>query len=258
MAGTGILEQFSLAGKTAVVTGGNSGIGLGIARGLAQAGADVAVWGRDTARNEAAAAALEAEGAKALALSVDVSDPEQVEEAAARTLAWSGRIDTCVAAAGTNASVPFVDTSLEEFRRVVATNLEGTFLTFRAVARHLVEHGGGSLLAVSSISSHSGQPRAAHYAASKAGTTALVRSLAVELARHGVRANSVVPGWIETPMIAEFLENERFVERVLRRVPQRRWGTPEDLAGLAVYLASPAASYVTGAEIVVDGGYTLF
>ena len=258
MSDAGILQQFNLTGKVAVVTGGNSGIGLGIARGLAEAGADVAVWGRDSARNKEAAARLEAAGAKSLAVCVDVSNPEQVDEAAARTLAWAGRIDTCVAAAGINASAPFVDTGLEEFRRIVATNLEGTFLTFQAVARHMVDNGGGSLLAVSSISSHSGQPRSAHYAASKAGVTALVRSLAVELARYGVRANSVVPGWIETPMIADFLENENFVERVLRRIPQRRWGTPEDLAGLAVYLAGPAASYVTGAEIVVDGGYTLF
>ncbi|MDT0476290.1 SDR family NAD(P)-dependent oxidoreductase [Streptomyces griseoviridis] len=258
MSEPGILEKFRLHGKVAVVTGGNSGIGLGVARGLAQAGADVAVWARDPDRNREAVAQLEQDGVKALAVACDVSDPAQVEAAAERTLAWFGRIDTCVAAAGVNAQTPFVDTELEEFRRVTGTNLEGTFLTFRAVARHMVENEGGSLLAVSSISSHSGQPRSAHYAASKAGVTAVVKSLAVELARYGVRANAVIPGWIETPMIQDFLANERFVERVLKRVPHRRWGTPEDLAGLAVYLASPAASYVTGAEIIVDGGYTLF
>ncbi|MFI9811776.1 SDR family NAD(P)-dependent oxidoreductase [Saccharothrix variisporea] len=255
---TSTLQKFDLTGHVSVVTGGNRGIGLGIAVGLARAGARISVWGRDEENNRAAEEVLRAEGVDAIAVECDVSDHEQVDRATRVTVERFGGVDSCFAVAGVNSQTPFVDTTLEEFRRVVGVNLEGTFLTFQAVARHMVDRGSGSLVAVSSISAHSGQPRSVHYAASKAGIGALAKSLAVELARYGVRANTVVPGWIETDMIAPFLADEKFVDRVIRRIPQRRWGRPEDLAGLAVFLAGPASGYVTGAEFVVDGGYTLF
>jgi NAD(P)-dependent dehydrogenase (short-subunit alcohol dehydrogenase family) len=250
-------SHFDLTGQVAVVTGGNTGLGLGIARGLAKAGAAVAIWARDPVRNEAALAEL-SPLTKAVAVQCDVSRPEQAVSAAAETAAQLGTITTCFAAAGINRVTPFLDTTVDEFREVLGTNLEGTFNTFQAVVPSLIRAGGGSLAAVSSISARSGQPGSCHYAATKAGVAAVVKSLAVELARHKIRANVIVPGWMETAMIAKFLESEKFVERVLKRIPQRRWGQPADLEGLAVFLAGSGSSYLTGAELVVDGGYNLF
>lgn len=253
-----VANAFDLSGHVALVTGGNSGIGLGIATGLAQAGANIALWGRDTDRNERAKRRLSEQGTRVFALRCDVSDEQQVDRAMSATLEEFGAVHSCFAVAGINRQTPFTDTMLAEFREITDVNLSGTFLTFRAAARHMVEAGGGSLVGVSSIAAHSGQPRACHYAASKAGITALVRSTAVELARYGVRANAIVPGWVRTSMIEDFLANPRFVERVLKRIPHRRWGRPEDFGALAVYLAGPASAYHTGDEIVVDGGYSLF
>jgi NAD(P)-dependent dehydrogenase (short-subunit alcohol dehydrogenase family) len=258
VAADNVPAQFDLAGRVAVVTGANRGIGLGIARGLARAGADVAIWARDVERNAAAAAQLDGLGGKVVAIRCDVGDPDQVEAAAAETATRLGPVSTCFAVAGINRQSAFGSTSLAEFREVMRTNLEGTFLTFQAVVPAMIERGGGSLVAVSSISAACGQPRSCHYAASKAGIGALVKSLAVELARNRVRANLIVPGWVETDMIAPFLGNEKFVDAVIRRIPQRRWGQSEDFAGPAVFLASDASSYMTGAELTVDGGYTLF
>lgn len=258
MSESGNTRTSDVAGKVAVVTGGNRGIGLGGARGLAAAGVQVAIWARDKVRNDAAAEELAGLPGRVIAVACDVSDPVQVAAAAEETTARLGPATICVAAAGINRFSPFLDTSLSEFREVLATNLEGPFLTFQALVPGMIEAGGGSLISVSSISARTGQPRSVHYAASKAGLTALTRSLAVELARHRIRANVVVPGWVETDMIAGFLDSPKFVDTVLKRIPQRRWGQPEDLAGIITFLAGDGSSYITGAEMVVDGGYTLF
>jgi len=251
--------MFDLTGHVAVVTGGNGGIGLGMAEGLAKAGADVAIWGRTAERNAAARERLEAHGRRVLALEVDVADGAQVDDAFARTVEKLGRLDSCFANAGVGSgATPFLEMSLDEFRRVTSVNLEGAFLTLQGAARHMADNGGGSLVGVASLAALEGQPRGQHYGASKGGRVAMTRACAVELARFGIRANAILPGWIETRMTEGFLEAEPVVDRVLRRVPARRWGQPDDFAGLAVYLASPASAYHSGDAIVVDGGYRVF
>jgi len=250
---------FDLSGHVAVVTGGNSGIGLGMAEGLARAGADVCLWGRTAERNEAAREQLAAHGTKVHAIAVDVAEADAVEAAFEETVAELGGVDSCFANAGVGSgSTPFVEMSLDEFRRVTRVNLEGAFLTLQGAARRMVERGGGSLVGVASLAAIEGQPRGQHYAASKGGLVSMIRACAVELARHGIRANAILPGWIETRMTDGFLDNEVVRQKVLPRVPVRRWGRPEDFAGAAVYLASPASRYHTGDALIVDGGYRVF
>ena len=253
-------SEFDLEGQVALVTGGNSGIGLGMAEGLAKAGSDVCIWGRNEARNEEARARLAAHGVRAHAVACDVGSPEQVEAAFAETLAELGRIDSCFACAG----VPphgnrFLDLTLEEFREILRVNLDGAFLTLQGAARDMVERGeGGSLVGIASLAALSGQPRGQHYAASKGGLIAMVNSCAVELARYGIRANSILPGWIESGMTEEMLASQPMIDRVLPRVPARRWGTGEDFAGIAVYLAGEASRYHSGDSFLIDGGYRVF
>jgi NAD(P)-dependent dehydrogenase (short-subunit alcohol dehydrogenase family) len=253
-------DLFDLSGHVALVTGGNSGIGLGMAKALAGAGADVAVWGTNESKNEAARAELETIGTRVLALRCDVGDEEAVEASFAATVEGLGKVDSCFANAGIGGGAPsFMELPLEEWRRVTRVNLDGAFLTMRAAARHMVERGeGGSLVVTSSLSAIEGAARNQHYAATKGGVISMIRGLAVELARYGVRANAVLPGWIETPMTEGAFGWDRFAEKVLPRVPQRRWGEPEDFGGIAVYLASRASAYHTGDTIVIDGGYAVF
>ncbi len=253
-------ELFDLRGKVALVTGGNSGIGLGYARGLAKAGAAVAIWGRNPAKNAAAQDELEALGAPVLALRCDVAVEEEVEGAFAAVLERFGKVDACFANAGVpTGTTRFEEMTLDEWRRVMDVNLDGAFLTLRAAARHMKERGeGGSLVVTSSASSIFGMPRGEHYAASKAAVTALVRSLAVEYGRRGIRANAVVPGWIDTAMTEGLLASEPFSEKVLSRVPAGRWGVPADFEAIAVYFASDASAYHTGDTVVIDGGYSKF
>lgn len=171
-----------------------------------------------------------------------------------------GWLDSCFANAGVRGRfTPVLDTSLEEFRSVTRVDLDGVFLTVREAARQMIAAGrGGSLIGVSSLGAFQGMPRQPAYAASKAGVTSLMDSLAVELARHGIRANTVAPGWFDTEMTTAGLADERFSAKVLPRVPVRRWGAAEDLAGVAVYLASPASAYHTGDVLRLDGGYLKF
>jgi NAD(P)-dependent dehydrogenase (short-subunit alcohol dehydrogenase family) len=251
--------MFDLTGRVAVVTGGNGGIGLGIARGLAQAGAAIAVWARDRAKNEAAVKELEALGARTLALPCDVSDEAQLARAVADTVAALGRIDICVANAGFGIVKATLEMSLEEWRKVTATDLDGVFLTFREAAKHMIARGGGGkLIAISSIGEIYGMPRQVPYAASKGGLGSLVRSLAVELARHDIQVNGVQPGWIVTDATRPLLDWKAMNDTIVHRTPARRWGTPEDLAGACVYLASDAARFHTGDTLRVDGGYSVF
>lgn len=254
------MSLFDLKGKTALVTGGNGGIGLGFAEGLARAGADVAIWGTNDDKNKAASARLEEHGTRVAAFRCDVGEEADVDAAFAATLEAFGKVDSCFANAGIGgAGTRFTEMTLEEWHRVLRVNLDGAFLTLRAAARHMVERGGGgSLVGTASLAAVEGQPRGQHYAATKGGLISMTKALAVEFARHGVRANSVLPGWIETAMTEPLLGWEAFNEKVLTRIPMRRWGMPADFAGIAVYLASPASAYHTGDTFMIDGGYSIF
>ena len=253
-------SAFDLSGQVALVTGGNSGIGLGFADGLARAGSDVCIWGTNPEKNEAARRQLEEHGTRVLALRCDVGDSAAVAESFARTVDELGRVDSCFANAGIGSrGTAFANMTLEEWRAIFRVNMEGVFTTFQQAVRHMKERGGGgSLVVTSSLSAISGAPRAQHYASTKAGVIAMVRGLAVEHARHGIRANAILPGWIDTAMTEKVLETDAFKSRVLSRIPVRRWGVKEDFSGMAVYLASSASSYHTGDSFVIDGGYDCF
>lgn len=255
---------FNLTGRTALVTGGNGGIGYGMARALLAAGATVSIWGNRPDKTDKARQALAAECGDATrvhALACDVGDEAQVEAAFATTVAaLGGRLDSCFANAGVSGKgTMLMDMSLAEFQRVQRINVEGVFLTFRAAARHMAAGGhGGSLVATASTAAVEGAARNSHYGASKGAVTSLVRALAVELARHRIRVNSVLPGWIVTEMTERSVGNDKFAAAVMPRIPARRWGQGDDFGGIAVYLASEASSYTTGEQFVIDGGYTKF
>jgi NAD(P)-dependent dehydrogenase (short-subunit alcohol dehydrogenase family) len=250
-----------LTGHTAVVTGGNDGIGLGIARGLVSCGARVAVLGRREAANAAAVAELDGvRGGSALAIACDVGSEEQVVEAFRTVREALGPVHSAVACAGVSSpGVPFLEQTLEDWRPVLRTNLEGAFLTFREAARAMVaDEVAGSLVAVGSLAATQGQVRGQQYAASKAGMLALVRSCAVELARYGIRANAIVPGAFTTRLSEPYQSDERYAGKVIPRIPLRRWGRPDEVAGAAAYLVSGAASYHSGDVLTVDGAYSVF
>lgn len=249
-----------LDGEIALVTGGNSGIGLGMARGLACAGASVCIWGRRAERNDAAVESLRSHGAHASAIQCDVGSEEEIRDAFGRTLDQFGRVDSCFANAGLSPGfVPFVDLDLDTWRRSMTVNLDGVMLTLREAARHMVQRGGGgSLIAVSSTSALQGAPLNQSYSVAKTGLVGLTRGLAVELARHGIRVNALLPGWTDTDMLAPGRGNERFYNATISRTPARRWADPDEFGAVATYLARRDLTFHTGDEVVVDGGYTKF
>jgi NAD(P)-dependent dehydrogenase (short-subunit alcohol dehydrogenase family) len=256
-------QPFDLSGKVALVTGGNGGIGLGMAEGLAAAGANVIIWGQNPEKTERAGETLRRHGGEVRARIVNVGDEAALVAAMAEAVAAFGRLDFVAANAGIGGGGPFTEMTTESWRRVTTINLDSVFWTFREALKHMVTRAkagdaGGSLVVTSSVSAVDGAPQNQAYASAKAGVDSMIRGIAVEFARYGVRANAILPGWIRTEMTAPLQAWDKFNERAIARVPLRRWGEPEDFAGIAVYLASDAARFHTGDSIVIDGGYTVY
>ncbi len=248
------LGLFDLTGRTALVTGGNGGIGLGMAKGLAAAGANVMISGRNEAKNASALAAL---GPRAAAVAADVTVPAEVEAMVRATLDRFGGLDILVINAGINIRKAAHEASFEEWRAVLAANLDSAFLTAKAAYPALKASGRGKVIATGSMTTLFGAPFAPAYSASKGGIVQLVRSLAAAWAPDNIQCNAILPGWIDTDLTrAARAQVPGLNERVLARTPAGRWGAPEDFAGIAIFLASSASDFITGAAIPVDGGYS--
>jgi len=240
------------AGKAAIVTGGGAGIGLAIARCLAERGADVAIPDYNGPSAEAAAAELAKLGVRTLGLQADVADPERMGQVVEATVAAFGGVHILVNNAGITRDNLLLRMSLEQWEAVVRTNLTGVYVSTHAVLRHMVRQRGGCIVSVASVIGLMGNPGQANYAASKAGVIAFTKSLAREVASRGIRVNAVAPGYIATDMTAKLPEEAR--QAILRLVPVPRMGTPEDVAGAVRFLCSDEASYITGVCLRVDGG----
>jgi 2-deoxy-D-gluconate 3-dehydrogenase len=245
---------FDLTGKVAIVTGGNGGIGYGIAHGLAAAGARIVVAARNPEKNVQAVTALRDTGADALAVRTDVQDETSVQAMVQTTLDAFKRVDILVNNAGINIRKAPQDYTLAEWRQVLDVNLTGVFLCAREVYPHMVRAGGGKIINIGSMTSIFGSNVAPAYSASKGGVVQLTKSLAIFWARDRIQVNAILPGWIHTDLTAGAAP-ERY-ETIKARIPQGRWGEPDELAGAAVFLASAASDYVTGTALPVDGGYT--
>ncbi|HMJ78803.1 MAG TPA: SDR family oxidoreductase [Iamia sp.] len=249
----GTERTIDLAGRTAVVTGGSKGIGLGLARGLAAAGAAVSIWARDEATARAAADEIGAHAAVC-----DVRQRGDIDRALAETVAALGPVDVLVTSAGRSSALePFLEMSDESWHDVLDTNLGGVFRTCQVLGRHMAEHGrGGKMVLLSSLRVIMGAPVSADYAASKGGVESMLRCVAMAMAPHGVQVNAIRPGWIRTAMTEGMWADPAFAAGPPAPIPAARWGDPVDLAGVVTYLASSASDYHTGDVITVDGGLT--
>jgi 2-dehydro-3-deoxy-D-gluconate 5-dehydrogenase len=252
------MSPFDLKGRVALVTGGNGGIGLGMAKGLAQAGAAIAIAARNQAKSEAAAAELKKLGAETVVLTVDVTDEAQCRKMVDDTFKRLGRLDILINNAGINIRKAPQDYTLDEWRQVIDINLTSSFTGSHAAYPVMQKAGGGKIINIGSMLSIFGAPFAPAYGASKGGVVQLTKALAVAWAKDNIQVNAVLPGWIDT----ELTQNARkevsgLNSMVLMRTPARRWGAPDDLSGIAVFLACPASAFVTGTAIPVDGGYSV-
>jgi len=257
-------QPFDLTGRVVLITGGNSGIGLGMAEGLAQAGAEICIWGTNAEKNAKALELLSTVGPKVTAQVCNVADETAVSDSFARVLSDHGRVDGCFANAGVGGrGTGFDDITKEEWDHVIGVNQTGVFYTFRAAAKHMRERAEqgdafGRLVGTASLAAVSGQPRGEHYASAKGGLISMIKALSVEYARYNVTAHTLLPGWIETDMTAGAFGNEKFTANVMKRIPARRWGVPEDFAAIAIYIMSAASSYHTAETFLIDGGYFVF
>ncbi len=243
-----------LGGKVAIVTGGGRGLGRGIALALAEAGADLALAGRGVEAIESVADEVRAIGRRAIAVPTDVTSEEACEALVETTVAELGRVDVLVANSGVLHPGAVLTTPTDEWRRVLDTNLTGTYLCARAVGSHFAAQQSGKVIVISSNWAYKGVAGFASYCASKAGLLGLTRALAVEWANVNVQVNAIAPGYFETDINADVREDEELTKRIVRQIPAKRMGRSEELGPLAVYLASPASDFVSGETIVVDGG----
>ncbi len=252
------MKLFDIQGKVAIVTGGNGGLGLGIAQGFAESGVRLAIVARNQEKSETAAQALRDDfGAEVIALSADVSDPQQVDKAVEAVANHFGRIDILVNNAGTSIRKPPHELSLEEWNKVMDVNLTSAFLVSKAVYPHFKKVGAGKVINIGSMGSYFGIPYASVYSTSKGGIVQFTKSCAVAWAPDSIQVNAILPGWFET----ELTDRARahvpgLYERMNARIPHGRWGLPPDIAGTAIWLASPASDYVTGTAVPVDGGFS--
>jgi 2-deoxy-D-gluconate 3-dehydrogenase len=252
------MSLFDLKGRVALVTGGNGGIGLGMARGLAGAGAAVAIAGRNAAKSEAAAAELAKLGAKTAVVTGDVTDEAQCRKLVEDTVARLGRLDVLVNNAGINIRKPAQELAVADWKAVIDTNLTSAFVTSQAVHPVMQAAGGGKIINIGSMLSIFGAGFAPAYGASKGGIVQLTKALASGWAKDNIQVNAVLPGWIDTELTqAARKEVKGLNALVLMRTPAARWGKPNDLSGIAVFLASRASDFITGAAIPVDGGYSV-
>lgn len=256
-------NPFDLTGKVALVTGGNGGIGLGMAEGLAAAGATTVIWGRNAEKNAKAEARLQGCPGKAVARVVDVGDEAAVTAEMDRLVDEFGRIDAVFAnAAVGQAPKPFIEQTREEWDAIFASNVWGVVATLRAGARHMVKRAkagepGGSLVGLTSLAGINATPYMEAYGVSKAAVLSLTKHLAGSLGRYGIRSNAIIPGWIDTEMTAPSKANPAIEKAVDSRIPMRRWGTPEDFSAIAVYLACDGSRYHTADTLLIDGAYAV-
>lgn len=248
-------DRFDLSGRTALVTGGTSGIGQAIALGLAEAGADVVASSRRKPEVAEVAAEIRRRGRRSLEICSDVLDRSSLERLCEETIAAFGRIDILVSAAGTTRRVPTLECTEEDWRVILETNLTGTLRACQIVAPGMVRQGWGRIINVASLATFVAFHEVAAYGASKAGVGALTKSLAVELAKDGVCVNAIAPGFFPTAMNQELLDKTPRGREVLMRTPMHRYGRLDELVGIAVFLASESAAFVTGQIVTVDGGY---
>ncbi len=246
--------MFNLKGKAALVTGASRGIGRSVAVCLAQAGAQVALVGRDTAALGETLTEVNVLGGHGLALQADVTDAASVQLAVDAARKEFGKLDVLVCNAGAQRLKPFLDMTEHDWRELIATNLEGAIVTMQCAGRGMVEQKSGVVLVMASIYSFVGAPGNSIYCMTKGGLLQLSKALAVEWARYNVRVNAICPGWIETDLTRPYMQDQKSVDAGLRQIPLRRFGKPEDIGPLAVYLASDEASFVTGQSFVLDGG----
>ena len=259
-----MFAPFDLTGKCCLITGGSRGIGFAMAKALASSGANLMLWANQPASLMQAAESLRAHGTRVETRLVDVGVEDQIVRGMQELRSDFPRLDAVIACAGiAQKEVGFADLETSVFDEVRTVNLNGTMWTMREACKQFIRqategHGGGSLIAVASLAGRFGAPSMEGYAASKLAIEGLIRSIAVYMARYGVRANTVVPGWIATDMSRHYRERPKFNERVIRRIPIRRWGSADELGGIAVYLVSDASTYHTGDSLVVDGGYSIY
>lgn len=252
-----VKKLFDLSGRVAIISGGSMGLGLQMAEGLAEMGADVAICARKKDRCELAAEALRSHGVQTLALECDVTDRAAIEHVVEQTLAAFGHIDILINSAGVSWGAPVEEMTLEQWDKVLSTNLTGTFLFCQAVGKAMTGQGSGKIINIASVAGLNGSSaelQAIGYHASKGGVIAFTKDLACKWARHNIRVNAIAPGWFPTHMSGWIIEHRK--ESLLAKIPLDRFGGDHDLKGAAVFLASDASAYVTGHVLVVDGGQT--